>query len=493
MFLFHKLISGFFLVCLAAWSCLPAHAQSMHDNLRSCNFNPFKVAPPANNFELDGIDNVVVNPALLKGKVIIVNFWKIDCSACSMEKPVLEKLARRYSDRGLEVIAVNLFDRPSDIVEYVKKNDFPFTYAFDMHQRYTVNQKRLPSGVPTTFVVNSDSEAIYEVPGLPTTYVIDRTGRVVGYSVGLVNWDNQSLTSYIESLLGQQPTTIANASDISFSADARQGTTLLSGPTRTGPKKKNSGEPSALSAPETPDILNTQPDSGVAPSLPFQSPSQSRTEQGSDVMPDSRTDEFITVKTQKPAKEKNKSRTKQEKSATEKSSAEYAKPKPFSQSKRKADPSSDYPVYQSTPGSDKRPLGVSSAGDSGPKDKTLPPLPAAMPYSPPNRSTQSLAVKPDETGSVMARFPGTSPSSPVGRGTGNLPDAQPLAPGNTIGVSILDSFGKHSNARTSDKSVDMSQSDVTPPSSILGQFTQDIQNLGAGIRDTFGYLIPRGH
>ena len=492
MFLFHKLMSGLFLVCLAAWSCLPAHAQSMHDTLRSCNFNPFKVAPPANNFELDGIGAVVVNPALMKGKVIILNFWKIDCAACSLEKPILEKLARKYSDRGLEIIAVNIFDRPSDIVNYVKKNDFPFTYAFDSHQRYTVNQKRLPSGVPTTFVVNSDLEAIYEVPGLPTTYVIDRTGRVVGYSVGLVNWDNPSLTRFVESLLGPQSPTVANASDISFSADARQGTSLLSGPTRTGPKKNNSGEPSVLSAPETPDILNSQTDSGVASSLPFQTPSQTRTEQGSDVKPDSRTDEFITVKTQKPAKEKNKSRTKQEKSAAGKSSVEYAKPKPFSQSKQKTDSSSDYPVYQSTPGSSKPPLGVSSVGESAPKDKNLPPLPAAMPYSPLNRSSQSTAVKPDETGSVIARFPGASTSSPIGRGTGNLPNAQPLAPGNTIGVSILDSIEKNVGARTSEKPLDMPQNDVAPPSSILGQFTQDIQNLGAGIRDTFGYLIPQG-
>ncbi len=492
MFLFHKLISGFFLFCLAAWSCQPAYAQTIHDGLRSCNFNPFKIAPPANNFELDGINNSVVNPALMKDKVIILNFWKIDCAACSMEKPLLEKLARKYSDRGLEIIAVNLFDRASDIIDYIKKNDFPFTYAFDTHQRYTVNQKRLPSGIPTTFVVNSDSEAIYEIPGLPTTYVIDRTGRVVGYSVGLVNWDNKALTSYIESLLAPLSTTIAHASDIPFSADARQGTSLLSGPTRTGPKKKNSGEPSVLSAPETPDIPNNQADSGVAPSLPFQSTNQTGTDAGSGARPDTQADEFITVKTEKPPKEKNKSKTKQEKSATNKSSVEYAKPKPFSQSKSKIEGSSDYPVYQSTPGSPKPSLGTPSASDSGYKDKNLPPLPAAMPYSPPNRSSRSIAVKPDETGSVVARFPGASPSSPIGRGTGNLPDAQPLGPGNTIGVSIMDSFGKHGDMRTTEKSSDTAQTDATPPSSVLGQFTQDIQNLGAGIRDTFGYLIPKG-
>ena len=492
MFLFHKLCSGFFLFCLAVLFCQPASAQALHESLRACNFNPFRIAPPANNFELDGIGDIIVNPALMKDKVIILNFWKIDCAACTMEKPALEKLARKYSDRGLEVIAVNLFDRPADIIDHARKSDQPFTYAFDSHQRYTVNQKRLPSGVPTTFVVNSDSEAIYEIPGLPTTYVIDRTGRVVGYSVGLVNWDNKALTAYIESLLGPASSIIAQASEIPFSSDARQGTALPSGPTRSGPRKKNTAEQSILSAPQSPDIPNATTDAGTAPSLPFQKTDQMKTEPASDTGTDTQASEFITVKTQKPAKEKNRAKSKQEKSAVSKSSAEYAKPKPFSQSKRKSEDSSDYPVYSSTPASPKPSSGASASGDPNARDKNLPPLPAAMPYSPPNRSSQPVAVKPDETGSVLARFPGASSSSQTGRGVASLPDAQPLSSGNTIGVSIMDSFGKQASTGTYQKSGETPQTDLTPPSSILGQFTQDIQNLGAGIRDAVGHIIPQG-
>lgn len=492
MFLFHKLCSCFFFICLAVLFCMPANAQSVYESLRACNFNPFRIAPPANNFELDGIGDIIVNPALMKDKVIILNFWKIDCAACALEKPALEKLARKYSDRGLEVIAVNLFDRPADVIDHARKSDLPFTYAFDTHQRYTVNQKRLSSGAPSTFVVNSDSEAIYEIPGLPTTYVIDRSGKVVGYSVGLVNWDSKTLTAYIESLLGPASSIIAQASEIPFSADARQGTALTPGPTRSGPKKKNPSEGSMLSAPQSPDIPNAPTDYGTAPSLPFQQTDQNRAEPGSVSGADTNTNEFVTVKTQKPAKEKSKPKSKQEKSAVSKSNAEYAKPKPFSQSRRKAEDSTDYPVYSSTPGSPKPSPGVSSTSDPIARDKNLPPLPAAMPYSPPNRSSQPVGIRPDETGSVLARFPGASSSAPTGKGTASLPDAQPVSSGNTIGVSIMDSFGRNAEQGPYQKSRETSQTNITPPSSILGQFTQDIQNLGAGIRDAVGYIIPQG-
>ncbi len=490
--LLHRTLICFFFVFMALL-CQETNAASLSDRLLSCNFNKFKNAPPANSFELDGVNDIVVNPAMMRDKVIILNFWKIDCAACSMEKPILERLARKYSDRGLEVIAVNLFDRPSDILDYIKKTDYPFTYCYDSHQRYTVNQKRLPSGTPTTFVVNAELEAIYEIPGLPTTYVIDRSGRVVGYSVGLVNWDNNILTGFVESLLGPPLTTVASSVDIPFSSDAKQGTTMPSGPTRNGPRKSVTDENPILSIPQTPPILEAPtrvPTTG--PTLPFQTTDQPRPTIGPDDKSDHQSDENMTAKSRKSVKNKTKTKTKSEKSGSTRSTAEYAKPKPFSPATQRNVGVTDYPVHSNKPDSAKPASSIPSVGPSQTKDKGLPPLPAAMPYSPPNKASGSAILRPDETGSVMARMPGSNAPTAIGRGADNLPAAQPLGPGNSIGTSIMDSFGKPVGSTPPGHSRDIPQTGLTPPSTIFGQFTQDLQNLGAGVRDTFSSIIPMG-
>lgn len=475
--------------------CQSAYSHSIEDALLSSNFNAFKSAPPANSFELDGIRNLVVNPSTMKGQVVILNFWKIDCAACSMEKPILEKLFRKYSDQGLVIVAVNLFDRPSDILEYINKTDYPFIYAFDSHQRYTVNQKRLPSGIPTTFVVNSDSEAIYEIPGLPTTYVIDRTGRVVGYSIGLVNWDDATLNSYIESLLSPKLTTVASVETGSFSTHARQGSGAVSGPTRSGARKYDSSESQSITAPSP--FLGVPP----APSLPFQSTivpkgDNAPPETGSGDRLDSTAQERITVKppTQKPARDKNKPKGKQEKSGGAKALTDYSKPRPYVPSTQRGSGSTESSTYSGSPATVKPPIPNPSPVETVANDKRLPPLPAAMPYSPPSRSSQPqpTVIRPDNTGSVVARIPGASGTPTVGISSDNLPAAQPVQSRNSIGVSIIDSFGNFPTEVSSKLGADLPKSEVAPPATIFGQFTQDIQNLGAGIRDTFSSLIPRG-
>lgn len=490
MSLLHRIILTLSLLLVIVSSDSRAIGMSLHDKLLSCNFNLFNSPPPVNSFELDGITTPVVNPAGMKGKVIILSFWKIDCSACTMEKPLLEKLVRKYSDRGLEVIAVNLFDRASDIMDYVKHSDFPFTYSFDAHQRYTVNQKRLPSGVPTTFVINSDSEAIYEIPGLPTTYVIDRNGRVVGYSVGLVNWDSDLLTAYLETLLGPPPTTLASASDASFSGHAGQGSSMTAGPTRSGPRRNNDTLPQVLTAPATAPIQSMPTLPGAAPLPPVQSTDQlkhekSAIESGHEKTTSSpETQDYITVKTQKPPKEKSKPKSRQERAPASKSTSDYTKPKPFTASAPKESGSPEYPIYS-----------TGKNAEAAAKDKALPPLPAAMPYSPPTRSTYSQPghLKPDESGSLTTRVPGVSSPSTVGVSSNSLPAAHPIESKNTIGVSIMDSFRREGPPRALNPEDQPPQSELTPPATIIGQFSRDIQTLGAGIRDTFSSFLPRGN
>ena len=101
----------------------------------------------------------------LKGKVILVNFWATTCSVCVAEMPELVDTYRKYRSRGFEVVAVAMaHDPPSYVVSYARKNALPFHVALDAD--------------------GSLARAFGDVQATPTSWIIDRQGRVVKRTVG---------------------------------------------------------------------------------------------------------------------------------------------------------------------------------------------------------------------------------------------------------------------------------------------------------------------
>jgi hypothetical protein len=127
-----------------------------------------------------------------------------------------------------------------------------------------VRQQALRSGTPATFVVNSNSEAIYEMPGVPTTYVINRQGQVVGNAVGLINWEQGPLAEFLESLLGPTPTVVAQ-NPPAYSGAARQGSDQASSLETPDPARRQAQRVLQVAQAE-PAPSSTSQD---APSLPF--------------------------------------------------------------------------------------------------------------------------------------------------------------------------------------------------------------------------------
>ena len=90
---------------------------------------------------------------------MILNFWATWCAPCRLEIPYFIELQKRYGDRGLAVIGVSLDEQGPDVVkEFVKQ-----------------------LGVNYPIVIGNEkiTEAYGGIEGIPTTFVIDRQGRVV--------------------------------------------------------------------------------------------------------------------------------------------------------------------------------------------------------------------------------------------------------------------------------------------------------------------------
>jgi cytochrome c biogenesis protein CcmG, thiol:disulfide interchange protein DsbE len=145
---------------------------------------PSPAAPvgfPAPDFSLPVLGGEPLRLSSQRGKAVLLNFWATWCAPCRTEMPALERLYQRHKAAGLEVIAINLNTPSAAGVEaFVQEVKVTFPIALD------------PGW--------STAQA-YRVLGLPTTYLIDRTGHVVVRELGARDWDDQPSHAAVTKLL----------------------------------------------------------------------------------------------------------------------------------------------------------------------------------------------------------------------------------------------------------------------------------------------------
>ena len=139
-------------------------------------------APPPTALELRdtaGDEHVLAEH---RGHVVLLNFWATWCPPCRAELPILEVLARDFRDRGLHVLTVNVGDVGPRLDHWLRE---------------------LAVGLPV--LVDSDGEQgrAWRVTVLPTSFLLDRQGRVRFVLRGPVEGDNSVVRDAVERLLAE--------------------------------------------------------------------------------------------------------------------------------------------------------------------------------------------------------------------------------------------------------------------------------------------------
>ena len=116
----------------------------------------------------------------LKGKVVFLNFWATWCGPCREEMPSMETLYSRYSEKGLEILAVNCGEEQRDVLAFIKTNKFSFPALMDADGK----------------VSNA-----YGIRAIPTTFIIDRDGNIIARVVGSINWNTPKIAAALDLLL----------------------------------------------------------------------------------------------------------------------------------------------------------------------------------------------------------------------------------------------------------------------------------------------------
>jgi thiol-disulfide isomerase/thioredoxin len=116
----------------------------------------------------------------LKGKVVFLNFWATWCGPCRAEMPSMEAIYNRYKEKGLEILAVNCQERQPEVLAYKEDNNFSFPILLDGDGKVS---------------------GAYGIQAIPTTFLLDREGRIILRLVGSINWDTPKFHTAMELLL----------------------------------------------------------------------------------------------------------------------------------------------------------------------------------------------------------------------------------------------------------------------------------------------------
>jgi len=122
---------------------------------------------PAPDFALPDAQGNEIKLSDLKGKVVLLNFWATWCGPCKIEMPWFVEFQRDYKDKGFAVVAVSLDEEGWEVVK-------PF--AEDLKLNFPV-------------VLGDDelADKFGGVVALPTTFIIDKEGRITAKHTGLVS------------------------------------------------------------------------------------------------------------------------------------------------------------------------------------------------------------------------------------------------------------------------------------------------------------------
>lgn len=167
-------------------------------------FRVFKDHPEANDFAMVTADGSRIRLSDLKGSVVILNFWRRNCHYCVMEKRHLKEMVQKLNRPDLKVVCVNFWDNPAEVKAYGRQNGGELVFAARPDGTRNVMENVVRGRLMGYYVLNEAGEAIYEVKGFPSSYVIDKDGRVIAGHMGLAPWSATSVRNWISGLIGMK-------------------------------------------------------------------------------------------------------------------------------------------------------------------------------------------------------------------------------------------------------------------------------------------------
>jgi len=140
---------------------------------------------PAPALALPTLDGGTARLEQLRGRVVLVNFWAVWCPPCRKEMPSMARLAEQMGNRPFTILDVNVGESPEEIRAFLKQ---------------------VPVNFPILLDAGGEHLKPWQVFAFPTSYVVDKQGRLRLGLFGSIEWDSAEAVAKLEALLAE-PTT----------------------------------------------------------------------------------------------------------------------------------------------------------------------------------------------------------------------------------------------------------------------------------------------
>lgn len=119
-----------------------------------------------------------------RGKVIYLDFWATWCPPCRKSMPFMMSMRKELGDEGLEVVAISVDEEKEAVNRFLARYPVNFAIAHD------------PDG---------DCPQKFEVMAMPSSYLIDRQGRIRYVHLGFRDGDKNEMREKVLDLLEEKP------------------------------------------------------------------------------------------------------------------------------------------------------------------------------------------------------------------------------------------------------------------------------------------------
>jgi len=135
-----------------------------------------KLAPALVLIDMDGVKHDIRD---YRGKPVIINFWATWCPPCRRELPAMNRAWEKIKEQGIVMLAIDVGEDEDTIFTFMADYPIDFTVLLDSSGEVSAN---------------------WPVVGLPTTFVLDKEGRLVYRAIGGREWDEDSLLDKVRAL-----------------------------------------------------------------------------------------------------------------------------------------------------------------------------------------------------------------------------------------------------------------------------------------------------
>lgn len=149
--------------------------------------DPSLIASPlvghrAPNFTLPQFDGPPLTLSKLRGQIVVLNFWASWCTECKVEQAALDRTWHQFQNSGVVLVGVDFEDDTTDARHYAQTAGMSYPIVED---------------------ANSHTALAYGLRGVPETFVLNRSGRIIDHMIGPIR--ASQLIGEINSVLNGSP------------------------------------------------------------------------------------------------------------------------------------------------------------------------------------------------------------------------------------------------------------------------------------------------